>query len=360
MRSMFQITVTVLALVLPCAQAQVSTTVVISPIPGNPQASANQIVAALAAITDNSSAKPYLIKIEPGVYDFADQSLVMKPFIDVEGSGRSVTFLIADGRDTLFSGTVIGADDATLREVTVESRGNGTETHAVGVYLAGVDTRIHDVAVRSTYATLGSDGIYMRGGAPHISRTEIEVRGSLTPSGVAIESDSAAVLDDVEVDVRNGSLSNRAVLVQLLGPVRLRIKNCRLASHGGSQSWGIELRNNAGTEVEIDGVVIRATQATGTNAAIYGWSGERIEVSHSSLLASGGTDSYGVYMYPSQSGRLKADHCFISGTTATVDFHGSTNGLVGGSKLFGGAVQGNVTCGGVWDENYSFYPNTCP
>src|SRR5689334_2686725 len=66
------------------------TTVVVSPI-GTPTDNGTALLAALAGITDNSAAKPYLLELEPGTYDVGGTSVQAKPFIDLAGSGRDVT-----------------------------------------------------------------------------------------------------------------------------------------------------------------------------------------------------------------------------------------------------------------------------
>ena len=54
-------------------------------------ASGTALLNALDAITDASATNPYLIIIEPGVFDIGSNSLVMKEYVDIEGSGESVT-----------------------------------------------------------------------------------------------------------------------------------------------------------------------------------------------------------------------------------------------------------------------------
>lgn len=81
---------------------------------------------ALAGITDASAGKPYLLKIEPGVYNLDTSPLTMKPFVDIEGSGELAT------RITRASGsTLVGADNAELRFLTVENTGGTFANRAI-------------------------------------------------------------------------------------------------------------------------------------------------------------------------------------------------------------------------------------
>ena len=49
------------------------------------------LLAALSGISGASATNPYLLKIEPGVYDMGSNGLSLLPYVDVEGSGEGVT-----------------------------------------------------------------------------------------------------------------------------------------------------------------------------------------------------------------------------------------------------------------------------
>ena len=61
-------------------------TLIVSPDPDRFVAG-RQLMEAVAGITDASAGNPYLVKIEPGVYDLDGSSLAMRPYVDIEGSG---------------------------------------------------------------------------------------------------------------------------------------------------------------------------------------------------------------------------------------------------------------------------------
>ena len=90
-----------------------SRTVIVQPTPGNPTASGSALLAAIASINPSSS-DPWLIRIDPGVYDLGTASLQMKSFADVEGSGEGVTTIRGSG-----SVVVLGSPDSELRRLTV-------------------------------------------------------------------------------------------------------------------------------------------------------------------------------------------------------------------------------------------------
>jgi hypothetical protein len=50
----------------------------------------------------------------------------------------------------------------------------------------------------------------------------------------------------------------------------------------------------------------------------------------------------------------------IMGSAATLRNDTAYTFQVAVSQLNGGVVSGSVTCAGVYDENFTFSPNTCP
>ncbi len=92
--------------------------------------SGTTLLEALAAVTDASAAKPYLIVIEPGVYDLGSQVLQMKAYVDIQGSGENMTTLTGTVSGT-YSAVVMGVDNAGLRFLTVVNTGGGSEAIAI-------------------------------------------------------------------------------------------------------------------------------------------------------------------------------------------------------------------------------------
>ena len=60
----------------------------------------------VGGIADPSASNPYLVKIEPGIYDLEADSLFMRPYVDIEGSGEGVTTITSSLGTG--SGTVVG------------------------------------------------------------------------------------------------------------------------------------------------------------------------------------------------------------------------------------------------------------
>jgi hypothetical protein len=161
-------------------------TIVVSPV-GTDTQNGTALLAVVASVTP-SEASPYLLKIEPGRYDLGSQTLRLKPFLDVEGSGW-VTDVTRTGRYTLKASTVTvqGADGATLRDLQVTNyvtsdMGTSTAISAPGVgglRLQGVK------AVATNAGGLGQAvALGIAGGDTTVVDSELAAQGSSSVGAV--------------------------------------------------------------------------------------------------------------------------------------------------------------------------------
>jgi hypothetical protein len=134
-------------------------TVLVSPSPtGTAIDNGTTLLNALAGITTSSATNPWLIKVEPGVYDLGTDFLLMKPYVDIEGSGEGVTTITSSA----LRATVGGSDDAEIRWLTVQN----TSATGSAVYAYHLDA-----TARFTHVT------------------------ALAPTGFFVESGRASLLD---------------------------------------------------------------------------------------------------------------------------------------------------------------------
>ncbi len=116
-------------------------------------ASGTALLNALNSITDNSAEKPYLIKIEPGIYDVGIASFNMKQYVDVEGSGENVTIIRGTVDSTFVVGGVGVVNGAGFSEIRfLEVRNIRPDGSAIAIYNANT------VAFRMTHISAVSDG----------------------------------------------------------------------------------------------------------------------------------------------------------------------------------------------------------
>jgi hypothetical protein len=159
-------------------------TVVVRPVGSNAQNGA-ALLAALSGITTASSTNPWLIKVEPGIYDVGPTSLLMKPFVDIEGSGEAVTRITGTGQASNVVGTVHAVTNTELRHITVESRGG--DAYAKALFVDGGSPRITNVTCVAFGATVESQGFFAQNNATptvrHLNSTGIAA-GSANSFGV--------------------------------------------------------------------------------------------------------------------------------------------------------------------------------
>lgn len=133
---------------------------------------------ALNAISDASADNPYLVKIMPGIYDLGLATLVMKEYVDIEGSGETTTRLRGSGGS---AGVVAGASRAELRNLTVEA--GGVDGEVVGIFNGNASPRLSHLAVE-VHGEKSSFGIYNMMAAPRLSDVIVSVTGSDTTFGI--------------------------------------------------------------------------------------------------------------------------------------------------------------------------------
>ena len=95
-------------------------TLIVSPN-ADPVQAGRSLREVVSGIADPSASNAYLVKIEPGIYDLEEDSLFMRPYVDIEGSGEGITTITSE--ITTGSGTVVGANNSELRYLTVKNTG---------------------------------------------------------------------------------------------------------------------------------------------------------------------------------------------------------------------------------------------
>ncbi|MBK8598213.1 MAG: hypothetical protein IPN83_22070 [Holophagales bacterium] len=191
-----------------------SRTLLVGPV-GTAAQNGAALLAALAGITTASATNPWLVKVEPGVYDVGTTPLTMKPYVDLEGSGEGVTRLLGStSAGSPSTGTVVGSSNAELRFLTVESA--GANVHAA-IFCSG--------SFRLTHVTAAATGgsfpiaVYNSGGSSVLTAVTISssggyaygfynVFGSPTLVDARVTSGQTAVFNDRgNVTIRGSVLS---------------------------------------------------------------------------------------------------------------------------------------------------------
>jgi hypothetical protein len=124
-------------------------TIIVHPT-GTAAANGTALIATLAGITGASGTTPFLVRLEPGVYDLGSQSLTMKDFVDLSGAGTGMTRV----QSSAATGTLIGAANSSIRHLQIENTGG------LGISFSGVSSSFTDtLADVVVYVSGASDGV---------------------------------------------------------------------------------------------------------------------------------------------------------------------------------------------------------
>jgi autotransporter-associated beta strand protein len=256
------------------------------------------ITAARNSITDNSATNPYLIYVAPGIFN---ERVTMKPFVDIEGAGELATKITFTGSASSNTGTVLGANNAELRFLTVENTGGGAY-YAIAICNS-------DAAPRLTHVTASASGASLNYGVLNAS--------------------SSPAMTNVIARASGGTYS-RGVYNYFSSP---SMANVTASASGASYNYGVLNYSSSPT------------------------------INESAISASGGGYEYGIYNWASGFGyTVRVNNSRVSATYNTILSSDYFTTLVGASQLDGGPVWpggGTLKCAGVYDENYNILASTC-
>jgi hypothetical protein len=292
-------------------------TIRISPV-GTDTANGLALLSALDSITDNSSSNPYLIKIEPGVYDVGSDRVEMKSYVDIEGSGRNVTIIKGSG----VAGVVVGADSSDLRSLCILAERAAGSGNLWGIYINEDDMRITDVS--------------------------IEVKGGTDSRGIHINYLSTPVIQNVKIYAEKASNTVTGISVVNSFP---HIRYVDIDAHqAGSKSYGISSTGDSWVKLMSVNVDSDTYGLENRTASVIYMTDCYIESNSYGVLNSGD---------PYAGGKVEIDRSTVIGTLSSVrNDNALVSFFVGGSKIVGPAGN-NVTCINVYNGNYSAVDETC-
>ncbi len=177
-------------------------TVVVSPV-GTDTENGTALLAALTNITDASPTKKYLLYIEPGTYDLGSGSLQMKEHVDIQGAGELNTLITGTVTElnrcggTSPAATVIGANNAEMRFLTVRNTGAASERGcAIAIRNTDASPRLSHMRVEATGTTDAVDSFNKglrnssSGSSPLL--TDVRVMASGAPANIAVDNNGTS------------------------------------------------------------------------------------------------------------------------------------------------------------------------
>ena len=272
----------------------------------------------------------WLIRVGPGDYV---ERVTMRANVAIEGAGEGLTSVAQNGSVDADTGTVIGADDAELRHITVYNHGGANA--AIGVFCDGVEPSLAHVTIQTNNGLQTTAGLYLLNDAGPETTAVHAWASSPTGKTYGLYFEGSSSPQDTDIEGLDAEASY------------------------GVEAVGIFC---------ADGILrISGVTANGSNGAAgsFGLSTEDCTVSvlRSTIIGEGGNTPRGIQITntdSSKGGRLDVANSEIIGADATVFESGDGSAFVGGSLLMGGPVAGEVQCAGVWDGDYTFYASSCP
>lgn len=331
-----------------------------------------------------------LIQVMPGTFDVgADGQVFLAPFLSINGSGVHATTITGTKSITnALPGTIRGANDSSIRNLTVESVGIGSSSpiaisafssapyienvraiargglaNSRAIRIGGTTsntTTLQNVTAIGQDASSGNFGLNVGGsGGKVVARnsTLMGLNGS-APIGIQINGAGAVVELYSVVSIAQGGSS--ATGIQTFGGSSSLTANGVIARAEGSSSSATGLTIGSG-EAFLTSVHAVGTGPTSSSGIQISGSAGKVRLSSVFAEAGPGSFSNGLSAGANLS-NVEIDNSVMSGQTSSLFvFQASMSVSIGNTKLSGpidNAIGATLTCFGVYDESYQ--PIVCP
>ncbi|MFY0562331.1 hypothetical protein ACN28E_00700 [Archangium lansingense] len=312
----------------------------------NPLLGGENLRIALQSITKVSAEEPWLLFLEPGVYDLGSQGLQLRPYIHLQGSGQQLSTV----RSHASGPTLVTADHTELRSLTVEHVGGPGEV--VALSNASPLFRARDVVFSARDGSQRTVALVSSAGPGPGGFERVQASAS-SPQGdtVGFSCEGCSVKVSGSTFLAQGG--ERAVSVAV--------------RDGTVELWDSSATGQGGRS-EAVGVQAEASRLALVRAEVFGVEGglslgvrlasTPATVRDSTLSGSGnpGQQARALEVLRSDSGPLLVDvqRSTLVGSSQTVRAAEGYSIRISGSQLRGGQVDGNgiVSCTGSYDENF--------
>lgn len=255
-------------------------TIVVHPDPDATKAG-SALIRAVAGIAGNSASNTYLIKIEPGVFDLVTGSLVMKPYVDIEGSGEGVTTITS--ADASGTGTVVAANNTELRHLTVKNNGSGQQS--VAIFAQTASPRITHVTA-SASGSSENYGLHISNGSSVL--TNVTATASSGVTAIALANLGGATSASNSSFSASDSPSGLVAAVLTASGGAMKLQNSTLTASGGSIAMGFRAYNSSQM---LTNVTISASGSGESYGINSGWKTQTPSVQVHGSRVSGQTNS---------------------------------------------------------------------
>lgn len=174
------------------------------------------IQVALDSISDAGDTNRYLIRVGPGTYT---ERVTMKQYVNIEGAGEALTKITSPGSPDTNTATVVGADDAELRFLSVENTGG--DLLAIGILASGVSPRLFSLEVVASGGDF-NEAIRASFSSPQVEKVTATAIGGAARGVHMHDGTGATRLTDVNVLAKDGT-SNVALIILRSSPILVGI-----------------------------------------------------------------------------------------------------------------------------------------
>ncbi len=188
---------------------------------GTPTENCDALRGALAAITDNGASSRYLISMEPGNYACGTTSVVMKPFVDLRGSGQ-ITTLLTGAVQGFPGGLMVGASNSELSEMTVQNTGTGAGDVAAVRSSNTDDFRIYRVTAIADGTSTFSRGIVILDGTAAVTDSTAIAAGTSINDALAISFGAHVEISGAIIQANTGAGTRRGLQVAQTSSANVR------------------------------------------------------------------------------------------------------------------------------------------
>ncbi len=308
-----------------------------------------------------SDTNPCLLKIMPGVYNVGSSPVVMRPYIDIEGSGEKTTKItgaISSSALPPTAGLVKGVTNAELRFLTVENAGTGSLT--VAILNSTASPSILHVTATASLGTYYNVGVYnFNNSSPTMMNVTANGFWGDVSRGVTNNGYSSPTMTNVTATAGGANSNNIGVSNEVSSSPTMTNVTATASVNGPGVAVNRGVTNKDNSSPTMTNVIATGSGwGTGSSFGVYSETSSSPTMTNVTATASGAPNSIGVY---NGGGTTRINHSVIKGLTGAIA-NGSGTTLVGNTQLDGGTSSsgGPLICAGVYDENYTFYANTCP
>ncbi len=215
-------------------------TIFVSPSGGSAAGNGALLAAAVAGISGEGPANPYLVSIEPGVYDLGSTQLNLPAHVDLQGSGQDVTTISGEGALTL--ATAAGSEVRELTVTDADAAGSAEAIDAAG--------GLRDVTATASGTSAATAVLANAPSTPLVDVTAAATTSSASSFVEAINAQGAVTLAGGSFTATEGATPGQAAALFADGPTA--VSDATLQASGGATPYPVDVVASTAT-VTVDG-----------------------------------------------------------------------------------------------------------